>query len=145
MKFYTTLFLFFFCVLFFQAEAHVTDITDSIGDVKIENQQIVFHTKVLGVVKKLKVQRNASKTENYTYQIFEKKGKLVAEYEMEISNKEKRMKEGILSAQIKTLKDNVVHNGNNFLDYHMKSSKDNVDRILQLDKVVRYLLTYKYL
>lgn len=145
MKFYTTLFLFFFCVLFFQAEAHVTDITDSIGDVKIENQQIVFHTKVLGVVKKLKVQRNASKTENYTYQIFEKKGKLIAEYEMEISNKEKRMKEGILSAQIKTLKDNVVHNGNNFLDYHVKSSKDNVDRILQLDKVVRYLLTYKYL
>ncbi|WP_017256856.1 hypothetical protein [Pedobacter arcticus] len=145
MKFYTTLILFFFYAFIFRAEARVTDLTDSISDVKIENQQIIFDTKVLGIVRKLKVHRNTSKTENYTYQIFEKKGKLIAEYEMEISSNEKKTKEGILSAQIKTLKDNVVHNGNNFLDYHMKPSKNNVERILQLDKVIKYLLTYKYL
>ncbi len=45
----------------------------------------------------------------------------------------------------KVSSDNVIHNGTNFIDFHLKSSTDIKDAILQLDKVVKYLLNYKYL
>ncbi len=145
MKLYTTILLFFVCSLFSQAKENIVDLTDSINDVTIENQQIISHKKVLGKVKKLKVQRSTARSDNYTYQIFERKGKLVAEFEMEVLSKQKKAQDGILSAQVKTFKDNVIHNGTNFIDFHVKSLRNDSEVVLQLDKVVKYLLAYKYL
>jgi hypothetical protein len=130
---------------FIEVKANVIDLTDSVSGVKIENQQILYQKSVLG---KVKVLSDGAKTQNsklYNVQIFGKKGRLVAEYEVEVLNKHKKHHDTILNAQIKTVKDNVIHNGTNFIDFHLKSSTDIKDAILQLDKVVKYLLNYKYL
>ncbi|HTN19054.1 MAG TPA: hypothetical protein VL125_01190 [Pelobium sp.] len=130
---------------FIEVKANVVDLTDSISGVKIENQQILYRKSVLG---KVKVLSDGAKTQNsklYNVQIFGRKGRLVAEYEVEVLSKHKKNHDAILNAQIKTVKDNVIHNGTNFIDFHLKPSADSKDAVLQLDKVVKYLLNYKYL
>lgn len=137
--------LFFLCASFFGAKANFIDLTDSIGDVKIEQEQIIYRKKVLGNIKTLKVESQNHTSNNYRFQIFGKKGSLIAEYEMEVVDKQKKNQDDIIAAHLKTTKDNIVHNGNNFLDFHQKASNRQKNAILQLDKVIRYLLTYNYL
>lgn len=138
--------LMFLSICLFKAKANsVSDLTDSISDLKIENQQIIYNEKVVGNVSDPIIQLNDNKSEDYKVQIFGKKGRLVAEYRIEVLSKKKKNQDEILTAQIKTTKDNVVHNGNNFVDFHQRFSIQHKESILQLDKVVKYLLTYKYL
>ncbi len=135
--------LFFLSSSFITAHASIFNDTDTISEVKIDYPKIIAKKKVVGTVKTLPVIPSDSKSENHKVQIFEKSGKLVAEYELEVLSDRKKNRDAIISAKIKTLKDNVVHNGNNFIDVHFKSSKN--ETLLQLNKVVEYLLKYKYL
>jgi len=123
--------------------ATVINPADTINDVIVENQQIISEKKIVGNIKTLSLSSDNSKSESYKVQIFENSGKLIAEYDVEVLNKQNKNQDAIISAQIKTLNDNVVHNGNNFIDFHFKSAKK--DAFLQLNKVVEYLLRYKYL
>ena len=117
--------------------------TDTVNDVIIKNQQIISAEEVVGNIKTLTLASSDSKSKSYKVQIFEKSGSLIAEYDLEVLSKQNKNQDAIVSAQIKTLSDNVVHNGNNFIDFHFKSTKK--DALFQLNKVVEYLLKYKYL
>ena len=145
MKIYLLFTLTFICSLFVGTKANASNLTDTLGNVKIENQQILYHKKVLGKVKVLPDQAQAQRSKTYNVQIFTKKGRLVAQYKMEVLSKCKKNQDAILSAQIKTVADNVTHNGANFIDFHLKPATDIKNALLQLDKVVEYLLNYKYL
>lgn len=137
--------LFLICASFFSAKANFIDLTDSLGDVKIEQEKIIYRKKVLGNIKTLKVESQNQTSNNYRFQIFGKKGSLIAEYEMEVVDKQKKNQDDIITAHLKTTRDNIIHNGNNFLDFHQKASNRQKDDILQLEKVIKYLLTYNYL
>ncbi|HET8829370.1 MAG TPA: hypothetical protein VFM79_08500 [Pelobium sp.] len=137
--------LFLICASFFSAKANFIDLTDSLGDVKIEQEKIIYRKKVLGNIKTLKVEAQNQTSNNYRFQIFGKKGSLIAEYEMEVVDKQKKNQDDIITAHLKTTRDNIIHNGNNFLDFHQKASNRQKDDILQLEKVIKYLLTYNYL
>nr|WP_294899285.1 hypothetical protein [uncultured Pedobacter sp.] len=145
MKIYLLLILGFFCFSFTQVKANTLDLTDTVSGIKIENQKILYHKNVLGKVKVHADDEQSQKAKIYNVQIFGKNQSLVAEYEVEVLSKQKKNQDAILSAQIKTIKDNVIHNGANFIDFHLKSSVDVEDAVLQLDKVIKYLLEYKYL
>lgn len=87
-------------------------------------------------------------TKSYEVKIFNDKNKMVAEYSIEVAkdlkNNEMLVKEGF----IKTKRDNVTHNGANFLDYHMACDQDKEEKkcdVPQIAKVIKYLISYKYL
>lgn len=146
MKVYFSILLFFLTLSFFKASASQIDSADTVTDLKIEQQQIIYQKEVVGKVQTIKVEPINSDSEEYTIQIFTNKGTLVAEYDVKVLAKHKKNKDSILSAELKTIKDNVVHNGSNFIDFHLQSMSDNKNaNLLQVDRVVKYLLTNKYL
>ena len=112
-------------------------------DVKIENEQILYKNSILGKIETKEHKSADAKIRMVNVLIYSKKGKLVAEYNLEMLNKPKKNEDIILSANIKTTKDKVNHNGSNFIDFHEKQTEK--DKNLQLDRVVKYLMDYKYL
>ena len=130
------------CTSVMTLQAKTNSDSDTLSNVVIQNQQIISKKKLVGKIKKTVLPSNLPNATNHTVQIFGKSGKLIAEYVIEVLNKQRRNQDVIIAAQVKTLKDNVVHNGNNFIDFHIKSR--NEDAVLQLNKVVEYLLMYNY-
>lgn len=146
MKIYFYFLLVFLSMSFLKASATQIDSTDTVTDLTIEEQQIIYQDKVVGKVQTLKAEALSSKSDDYTIQIFAKKGTLIAEYDIKVLAKRKKNKDCILSAELKTLKDNVIHNGSNFIDFHLNAVSDNKSaNLLQVDRVIKYLLAYKYL
>lgn len=130
----------------FYASAHQIDSTDTTAELKIHDQQIIYQEEILGKIETLRTDATNAESEDFTIEIFSKKGDLVAKYNVKMLARLKKNKDYILSAELKTLKDNVVHNGSNFLDFHSKSfSNEKMNNLLQIDKAVKYLFAHRYL
>ncbi len=145
MKLQLLIVFFFIGGPFLKAQAHnlIESDTDTVKDVRIEKSQIIYNKNILGRIKTTHLHSKNSKSENYKVEVFCKQGRLVAEYEVEVLNKHRKNQDAILSAYVKTVIDNVVHYGSNFIDFH-KKSEEHIS-VLQVEKVVKYLFTYKYL
>lgn len=124
------------------AKVFISNLND---DIEI-NQEIVTYKN--NVVAKFETQEQKSgdaKTKIVNVSIFSKKGKLIALYDIELLNKASKNKDAILSASIKTTKDKVIHSGTNFLDFHVKQKNEDQAKLIQLDQVIKYLMSYHYL
>lgn len=135
----------FFLGVVFSVKASLLCEADSASDIRIEQQQIICHQSVVGRLKTSSTKSANPNAQSFRIQIFEDKGRLVAEYDIELLGKRKKNQDAILGAKIKTLRDNVVHNGTNFLDFHAKEVDKSQDSLFQLEKVVEYLMAYDYL
>ncbi len=85
----------------------------------------------------------------YLVKIYSSEGTMVAEYDIEVLDKLKKNQLPVVSASLKTKKDNVTHHASNFIDYHQVSTqKDAIskgDYAPQLGRAIKYLMDYNYL
>lgn len=114
-------------------------------DIEINQEVITYKNDVVGKFETEEVESGNAKTKTVNVSIFSKKGMLIAMYNLELLNKPNKNKDVILSASVKTTKDKVIHSGTNFIDFHIKGKKTDESKLIQLDKVIRYLIDYNYL
>lgn len=117
---------------------------DTIENVSIEDEKIIFNDNLIGKFETKELQSSDDKTKVINVLIYSTEGSLIAEYDVQLLNKEKKNTDSIVSASVKTVKDKVNHNGSNFIDFHHKKTDKPKNEILQLSKVVKYLIEYKY-
>ncbi len=145
MKVYNYLIFLILTTLTFTAQANFYFTPDSVGDVDIEGQNIVYQDQRLGKVETKALPSKDDKSNCFQVTIFERGGTLIAEYNVEVLKGKKRKQEAILFAQVKTIKDKVVHNGSNFIDSQQTEDDNSQETTLQLKRVIGYLRLHRYL
>ena len=120
---------------------------DTIKSIEIVENQILYDNKPIANIKSEKVSTSDGKNVKYLVSVYHNEGKEVAKFEIEVSSKVKKKEDAVKYAQLTTLKDNVVHNGSNFIDYHMQLTEAVLEdeKAPQIAKMVDYLIENKYL
>jgi len=122
-------------------------VIDTIKPIEIVKNQIFYENKPIANIKTEKVSTSDGKNVKYLVNVYESEGKQIAKFEIEITPKVKKNTDAVKHAQLTTLRDNVVHNGTNFINFHLPVSEteSNENEVPQLAKMVDYLIDNRYL
>jgi hypothetical protein len=121
--------------------------SDTINPIEIVKDQVIYENKTVAKIKSEKISATDSKNVRYLVNVYESEGKQIAKFEIEVTQKAKKNVDAVKYAQLTTLKDNVVHNGSNFIDFHLQLTEAVLkeDEAPQLANMVDYLIDNKYI
>jgi hypothetical protein len=145
-KLITIFLLVFFTKTNFQ-KFNNTVLTDTTKRIEVVNNQVLYESKMIGTIKSEKISTNGGKNLKFQVKVYETDGKEIAKFEIEVTAKAKKNTDPVKHAVLTTSKDNVVHNGSNFIDYHLpcKELEMKQNEVPQICKMVNYLIDNKYL
>jgi hypothetical protein len=147
MRRFALIFLLIFFAKINFAKSHDIILNDSLNPIEIVKDQVFYKDKLVARIKTEKVASNDDKFLRYQVKVFKSEGQEIAQYEVEVVKKLKKNVHPITEAKLVTLKDNVVHNASNFVNYETKILDSSVsqDEAPQLVKMVDYLIDHNYL
>lgn len=87
-----------------------------------------------------------SKSKNTVYEvsIFDPEGVVVANLNLQVTDKTKKKSFKVIDATLKTMRDKVNHYSSNFIDFEDPSNSIGSE-VPQFDNVIKYLISYNYL
>jgi hypothetical protein len=152
------LFIFIFCTglqLYSKPMPHsfvqITSGADSAKKYDFTNNQIKYRGNILGkfTLSETKSEEKGNKeTHLFKVIIYGVKGDKAANYDLTILENTKKGLISVVDVSLKTVKDNVKHDGANFINYSpLNSGVNELDKkinMLQLNNLMDYLLSYKY-
>lgn len=129
----------------------IVSTADTAKEFDFTDDQIKYHGNILGkfTFSEIKSQVKGNKeTQLLKVVIYGLNGNKVADYDLTILENPRKGGISVVDVYLKTLKDNVKHDGANFINYSRSISGVNeLDKkvnILQLESLVEYLVRYKY-
>jgi len=158
MKKYSLIFISIFCFgfnLYSKPNAYavfrINDVADTTLKFDFANNQIKYHGNIFGkfTLSETKSEEKGNKeTHLFKVIIYGVKGDKAANYDLTILENTKKGLISVVDVSLKTVKDNVKHDGANFINYSpVNSGVNEFDKkinMLQLNNLMEYLLSYKY-
>ncbi|GEM_PF-5257857 len=135
------------CVLFFFVILSNKGLYAADPGLVVENNEVIkkegFVVGRLDVSKDIVKNTLGLKKLSYKIKVYDSKNALIAVYKV-LSGKKAGNIQQIYEADLKTMKDRVMHAGSNFLDYN-EQKYNSEDGALQTSKLVNYLFQYRYI